>query len=168
MEERKRLKKNGIWQMKPLELYKKADNDFNRAGREILDWINNNTKPNESYLIGIQKKGSIRSLQANAFYFGHVCKTVSEETGHTVEEVHEFNKFKFNLVEKKIINPITKKIETQTVGGTTTKMTVKRFNELINDAMFFYTTELGIIFDTFDNWVVTHSEEVEQYSRMAA
>jgi len=153
---------------RPLEIYKIDENKFTRSGREILDWINANTKPNESYLIGIQKKGDKRSLQANAFYFGHICKTVSNETGHTVEEIHEFNKVKFNPVEKKIINPVTLETEIITVGGTTTKMTVKRFNELINDAMFFYTSELGIIFDSLDNWIVTHSEEVEQYSRMAA
>ena len=75
------------------------------------------------------KKRATRSLQANAYYWGVIVDLLSEHTGYTPDEMHEFLKAKF--VPKKLAvqdgNGVI--VDELVIGGSTAKMNVNQFYE---------------------------------------
>ena len=67
-----------------------------------------------------------RSNQQNKYYWSVVCGTISDHTGYTPKEVHEYYKDMF-LSEKKHITIGEDEREVET--ATTTRLTTKQFEE---------------------------------------
>ena len=82
-----------------------------------------------------------RSDGQNRFYWGCVCKLISDTTGYTPEEVHEFLKEKF-LSKKEHI--IIGSEEHDVEMATTTKLSTKEFEEYIENIRRFASMELQI------------------------
>jgi hypothetical protein len=83
-----------------------------------------------------------RSNQQNKFLWGVVYGLISEHTGHTPEELHEFFKDKFLSNRKHIIiGNEDREIEL----GTTTKLTTKGFEEFVENIRRFASVELETI-----------------------
>jgi hypothetical protein len=82
-----------------------------------------------------------RSDAQNRYYWGIVMKLISDTTGYTPEEVHEFLKEKF-LTDKKhiVIGGEERDIE----KATTTRLTTKEFEEYIENIRAFASMELQI------------------------
>ena len=55
----------------------------------------------DKVVITIEKMRARRSLDQNNFYWGAVLPAISESTGDYVEDLHEFFKRKFILIDKR-------------------------------------------------------------------
>lgn len=75
------------------------------------------------------KKRATRSLQANAYYWGVIVDVLSEYTGYTPDEMHEFLKAKF-IPKKVAVQDGNGEIQDEIViGGSTAKMNTNQFYE---------------------------------------
>jgi len=83
-------------------------------------------KDGEYAMISVETVPHRRTLRANRYYFGALIRALSEHTGMTVDEIHEYIKFRFNP--KQITDLSTGEIIT--VGGTTTTLDSVAFAEL--------------------------------------
>jgi len=45
--------------------------------------------------VTVRKKKKMRTIKQNAYYWGVVIKLISDDTGHTPDEIHEFCKQRF-------------------------------------------------------------------------
>lgn len=88
-------------------------------------------------IVSVEKPKKIRSNQQNRYYWGGVLGTVSLETGHTTEDLHEIFKRKF--LPKRFIVWNGKEVA---MVGTTTELTTKEFNEYIERIIAYCSSEL--------------------------
>ena len=112
----------------------------------------------------VQDTPVIRSPEANAYYWAHVIKLWVEHTGYKPLEMHETFKSLYNPVVVFKVDIKKGLRESHTTGGTTTKMTKRRFWEFIQDVKLLGEMEQGIVFEDSDEWIKKHPEEVERYS----
>jgi hypothetical protein len=139
--------------MKTLQIHIANDGKPTKPGSVICDWILKNTEPGKSYTLGLQKRGDIRSLQFNRYLWGCIYFEISEWNGDKKEDIHEFCKWKFNPIFIK--TPEGEEIRT---GGTTTTMSTKRFNQFIDEIVYYFNTEHGIRFEEADSWLASNPE----------
>src|SRR5512146_1950649 len=81
-------------------------------------------------IVQIDKVPERRSLKALRYYFGAVVKAISEKTGHTKEEIHEYLKLELNPKEFSDL----KTSEVRTIGGSTRQMTKEEFTKFVHAA----------------------------------
>ncbi|HEX2594728.1 MAG TPA: recombination protein NinB [Rhizomicrobium sp.] len=81
--------------------------------------------------IVIERKHATRSLAANAFYWAGVIGTISEYTGYTPEEVHEFCKARFLPKKVTLADKNGEVAEEIVIGTSTTKLNKLQFGEYI-------------------------------------
>lgn len=79
-----------------------------------------------------------RSQQQNKYYWGCVLKTLSDKTGHTVDELHEICKYKF--LKKESLTLGDEKIEVTT----TRKLTKQEHTEYCRNIEMWMNQSLGI------------------------
>jgi hypothetical protein len=82
-----------------------------------------------------------RSTQQNKYYWSICCGLISETTGYTPEEVHEFLKEKF-LTDKKHI--VIAGEERDIEQATTTRLTTKEFEDYTENIRRWASRELQI------------------------
>ncbi len=87
-----------------------------------------------------RKSKSKRSKNQNDYYHGVVIKILSDETGNDPETIHEFIKLKFIPVYAKL-----KYTGGNLVGGSTTKLSVKEFEELMEKVRAWALMDEGIV-----------------------
>jgi hypothetical protein len=85
------------------------------------------------------KPKSTRSLRANAYYFGVVLTTISQETGNDVMDLHEAYKLMF--ITPTFVKLGDREIE---VRRTTTDLGVAGFAKYVDDIVAHAGRELGI------------------------
>lgn len=73
--------------------------------------------------VAVQRRRATRSVTANAYYWGVVLFYVSEHTGDSPEDLHEYFKKRFNP--KPLA--IAREGEDQVIGGTTRTMNTVQF-----------------------------------------
>lgn len=79
----------------------------------------------------IEKKHATRSLAANAYYWSGVIGTISDYTGYTPEEVHEFCKAKFLPSKVTLADKRGEVVEEIVVGRSTSTLNKIEFGEYI-------------------------------------
>src|SRR5580765_2147333 len=79
--------------------------------------------------VTIERKHATRSLAQNRLYFGVYCRVLSEHTGYTPEEIHDYLKAKF--LPKKIVmaDAHGEIVEEVTLGTTTTRLNKIQFGD---------------------------------------
>ena len=82
----------------------------------------------------VEPRKQTRSNNQNAYYFGVVLEMISEETGHTAEELHDYFKVQFN----------SKETEIGKMPQTTTGMTPAEFEKYLENIKRFAAEKLGI------------------------
>lgn len=95
-------------------------------------------------VIEIKREKKIRTLDQNAYYWGVVLKTISIDTGHNEQELHDILKA---YIPKKTI-PFTKKDGTVinvSVPRSTTELSTAEFSEYIERIRAKFGMEFGII-----------------------
>jgi hypothetical protein len=80
------------------------------------------TKRDCELVLVLEKKHATRSLASNAYYWAGVIGAISEYTGYTSEEVHEFCKARFLPKKVTLANKDGEVVEEVTIGRTTTKL----------------------------------------------
>jgi len=103
--------------------------------------------PDCEVVVTIEKRHASRSLAQNRYYFGVVLHEMSKETGHTVEELHEWAKREFLPKTTVILTNQAGEIVGETViPETSTKRLNKiQFGELIEWVRLWAAEKLGIV-----------------------
>lgn len=79
--------------------------------------------------IAVTIRRASRSVAANAWYWGVIIQVISEHTGYTPDEVHEFLKAKFIPKRLAIANGNGEVVDEYVLGGSTRKMNTIEFSE---------------------------------------
>jgi hypothetical protein len=104
-------------------------------------------------VVTIEKRHATRSLQANRYYFGVALKLLSEHTGYTVDELHEWAKAKFIPKHLALLDKNGEVRDDLVIGGTTTRLNRVEFYEYIEALRKFAAEELGVVIpDPDPNW----------------
>ena len=85
-----------------------------------------------------------RSLNQNAWYWGVIVEAISDHTGYTPDEVHEFLKAKF--IPKRLVfeDGNGEVVDDYVLGGSTRKMNTIQFGEFCEDVRRWAATTLDI------------------------
>lgn len=108
----------------------KAGTDFKVRNRQAMDhWVK--LQHEGEFVLTIERRHATRSQSQNAYYWGVVAHLISEHTGYTPDEVHEFLKMKF-LPKRLALQDRNGVIEGEyVVGGSTTKLNKLQFGEYL-------------------------------------
>ena len=87
--------------------------------------------------IAVTIRRASRSLQQNAYYWGVVVQIISEHTGYTPDEVHEFLKMKFIPKRLAVADGNGEICEEFVIGGSTRKMNTIQFGEFMEECRRF-------------------------------
>lgn len=106
------------------------------------------------YEVVVRRLHANRSQQANRFYWGVVVDILSEHTGFTPDEMHEWLKMRF-IPKKLAVCDDNGEIKGEFVlGGSTRKMSVKQFGEYVDDVRRWAADELGVVIPDPDGVVL--------------
>lgn len=110
-------------------------------------WVSDNPKQFRSWLVANKDKkitlegkryNRNRSNHQNAYYWGVVLRILSEHTGHSSDELHEYCKSKFNPKHIEINGQI------ELIGKTTQEMSTIEFEDYLEKVRIWAATELGV------------------------
>lgn len=79
--------------------------------------------------IAVSIRRTTRSLKQSAWYWGCIVQMISEFTGYTPDEVHEWAKAKFIPKKLAICNGNGEVVDEYVLGGSTRKMNTVEFSE---------------------------------------
>lgn len=79
--------------------------------------------------VAVTIRRTSRSLKANAWYWGGIIQPISDYTGYTPDEVHEWAKAKFIPKKLAICNGNGEVVDEYVLGGSTRKMNTIEFSE---------------------------------------
>jgi len=109
--------------------------------------------------ITVKRQRATRSLQQNAYYWGVVVAMLSEHTGYTPDEIHDFLKTKF--IPKRLAfqdgNGVV--VEELVLGGSTRSMNTIEFGEYMEDIRRWAAEELDVVIPDPDSDATTVSAE---------
>ena len=81
------------------------------------------------YEIAVRRCYATRSIQANRFYWKVIVGAISEHTGYTPDEVHEFLKAKFLPKRLAMCDGNGVIVDEFVIGGSTRKLKTDEFND---------------------------------------
>ena len=115
-------------------------------------------------VITVARKHAIRSVEANRYY-RFALTLISEHTGHSVDELHEWAKAKFLPAQHLAICDGNGEIKDElTVGGTTTTLNSVEFYEFVEAIRQFAAQELDVDIPDPDPEWKEHGREAAQHS----
>lgn len=79
--------------------------------------------------IAVRRKRAPRSQPQNAWYWGQILRLLSEHTGYTVDELHDYCKQRFNGTTVCLTDSDGVVVDEQRIGKTTTKLNRVTFGE---------------------------------------
>lgn len=94
--------------------------------------------------VRIERKRASRSRQANAYYWAVVVALLSEHTGHTPEELHEYLKARFLPKRLALANQNGEIVDEFVIGGSTGKLDVVQFYEYVQEVKQWALDSLGV------------------------
>jgi hypothetical protein len=92
--------------------------------------------------VTVEQEVETRRQRANRFYFGVILKLMAEESGHSVDELHELGKLRHNS--KLVVDPFTG--EETKIAQSTAKLTIPEFSVYLERVMLDGAEWLGITF----------------------
>ncbi len=101
-------------------------------------------KEGDELELEVSKLQATRSSQANAYYWSTVLGVLSDYTGHTPTELHEY--FKLKLIPQSLLisNAQGEVVDERLIPGSTRKMKVSEFYEFVERVRAF-AGELGCV-----------------------
>jgi len=97
------------------------------------------------YEIAVRRLYANRSQQANRFYWGVVVELLSEYTGFTPDEMHEWLKMKF-IPKQLAVCDGNGEVEGEfVIGGSTRKMSTAQFADYIETIREWAASKLGVV-----------------------
>lgn len=94
--------------------------------------------------VTVEKRHATRSSQANRYYFGVCLKHISDYTGYTVDEVHDWAKARFIPKHVAICDKNGEIKDDLVIGGTTRKLNSLQFYEYLEAIRKFAAEELDL------------------------
>jgi hypothetical protein len=82
--------------------------------------------------VTIERKRATRSAAFNAYYWGVVIKLISEHTGSTADELHEYYKRRFNAKRVVFVDRNGEVKEEERIGTSTAKLDHQGFKDYID------------------------------------
>lgn len=79
--------------------------------------------------VAINVRRTVRSLKQSAWYWGVIVEAISDHTGYTPDEVHEFLKAKFIPKKLAVCDGNGEVVDEYVLGGSTRKMNTVQFGE---------------------------------------
>ncbi len=79
--------------------------------------------------IAVTIRRASRSVNQNAWYWGVIVEAISEHTGYTPDEVHEFLKAKFIPKKLAVCDGNGEVVDEYVLGGSTRKMNTQAFSD---------------------------------------
>lgn len=95
-------------------------------------------------VLRIEPAKATRSLNANAWYWGVIVHELSEHTGYTPDEMHEFLKAKFIPKRLSVQNGNGVIVDELVIGGTTREMSKSDFSEYCESIRRWAAEDLGL------------------------
>ncbi len=95
--------------------------------------------------ICVKRVRATRSLEQNAFYFGVVVHLLSEHTGYTPDEIHEFCKAKFIPRRLVLANRNGEVVDEYVLGSSTRSLTTVEFAEYVSDIQQWAAETLDVV-----------------------
>ena len=85
----------------------------------------------------VEKKGlaRTRTLRENSYYWGVVLKLISDEAGHSADDIHDYCKAKF----------LSKIVMKEKVSGSTKKLSTIKFEEYLENIRRWASIELSCV-----------------------
>ena len=96
-------------------------------------------------LITIERARATRSLEQNRYYFGVVLRLLSEHTGYTVDELHEYCKLRFNAKRVSFCDADGVVKDEDRIGQSTTKLNRVTFGEYCEAIRQWAAADLGVV-----------------------
>jgi len=96
------------------------------------------------YMLTVSKLRATRSRQANRYWWGVVVHVLSEHTGFTPEEIHEWAKAKFIPKRLALLNGNGDVQDEYVIGGSTRKMSVSEFYDFVETVRLFANEHLDL------------------------
>ena len=93
----------------------------------------------------IERKHATRSVAQNAAYWGLYLAVLSEHTGYTKDELHEYLKSRFLPKKLAIADAHGEITDEFTVGTTTTKLNKIEFGEYMESIARWAAEDLGVV-----------------------
>ena len=108
--------------------------------QKVKDYIDR--LPDKQYDVEIRLRRKKRTLDQNALYWAHLS-CISQETGNSTEDLHEYFRQKFLGCEKHIVQVGNE--DSVVVRRSTTKLDTKQMTEYMDKVWQFANDSLGII-----------------------
>lgn len=93
----------------------------------------------------IRKRRSKRSDKQNRYYWGQILELLSERTGHTPDELHEYCKARFIPKRLAICDGNGVVIDDRVVGGSTTKLNREEMADYCEDIRRWAAEDLSLV-----------------------
>ena len=91
-------------------------------------------------VVSVERKHARRSLQQNRYLWGVVYRALSEHTGYTVEEIHEWAKMKFIPKSVALADRNGRVRDALVIGGSTRRLNKVQFGEYVEAIREFAAT----------------------------
>lgn len=131
----------------------KQQADFEAAMRQFRDG---------DVSVTVERKHATRSEQQNRWYWSGILAALSEHTGYTVDEMHEYCKDRFNAKTISIVDGHGEVKDEQRIGQSTTKLNRLTFGEYCENIRMWAASELGIdIPDPDPDWKASVTRRTE-------
>lgn len=95
--------------------------------------------------VEVTRRRATRSIQQNAYYWAVAVHLLSEHTGYTPEEVHEFLKAKFIPKKMAIAKGNGEIVDEYVLGGSTRRMNTIEFGEYLETVRRWAAEELDVV-----------------------
>lgn len=104
-------------------------------------------------IVTIARARATRSQLQNAWYFGQILRLLSEHTGYTVEEMHEYCKGRFNAKTVVIVDEHGEVKDENKIAVSTSRLNKVTFGEYCESIRIWAATDLHVnIPDPDPNW----------------
>jgi hypothetical protein len=100
---------------------------------------------NGEVVLTIERRHATRSVYQNRYYWGCVLRLLSEHTGHTVDELHEWAKQTYNAKRLAFANATGEIVDEKTVGLSTSRLNKVTFGEFVESVRRFAAEELSLV-----------------------
>ena len=127
-----------------------------RGWQGVQDWRDG------EITITIARKRATRSQLQNAWYFGVILRLLSEHTGYTVDEMHDYCKVRFNGETLLLQDANGVVVDEQRIGQSTAKLGKNDFGEYCEQIRQWAAVDLGVLIPDPDvDWRTVGAERSE-------
>lgn len=97
--------------------------------------------------VRVERQRATRSLKQNAFYWGVLVHGLSEHTGYSPDEMHEFVKMKFIPKRLAVSKGNGEIVDELVIGGTTTKLDTIDFQDYCAEIQRWAAEDLDLVLE---------------------